>query len=77
MIANPSTIKDFLKTRKRSHGHEATDFQENEIPTVESNYTCLAVVLINFALTKDENYCSQVFLKECKHIEKEKKVIYY
>ena len=40
----------------------------NEIPKVDSNYTCLAVILINFVLKKDENYYLQVFLKECKYI---------
>ena len=40
----------------------------NEIPKVYSNYTCLAVILINFVLKKDENYYLQVFLKECKYI---------
>ena len=42
-----------------------------------SNYTCLAVILIDFVLKKDENYYLQVFLKECKYIEKEKKIIRY
>ena len=32
--------------------------------------------MIDFVLKKDENY-PQMFLKECKHIEKEKKVIIY
>ena len=40
-----------------------------------SNYTCLVVTLTNFVLKKDENYYPQVFLKECKYTEKEKKVI--
>ena len=35
------------------------------------NYTCLAVINIGSALKKDENYYPQVFLKECKYIEKE------
>ena len=42
------------------------------MPKVGSNYTCLAVILINFVLMKDENYYLQVFLKESKYIEKEK-----
>ena len=42
-----------------------------------SNYTCLAVILIDFVLKKDENYYLQVFLKECKYIEREKKIIRY
>ena len=35
------------------------------------------VILIKFVLEKDENCYLQLFLKECKYIEKEKKVIRY
>ena len=41
---------------------------------VDSDCTWLAVILIDFVLKKDENYYPQVFLKEYKYIEKEKKV---
>ena len=45
---------------------------------VGSNYICLAVILIDVILKKEENYYSQIFLKECKYIEKEKNdYIYY
>ena len=47
------------------------------MPKAGSNYTCLAVILTNFVLMKDENYYLQVFLKESKYIEKEKYVIRY
>ena len=47
------------------------------MPQVCSNYICLAVILIDFVLKNGENYYLQVFLKECKCIEKEKKVIRY
>ena len=39
-----------------------------------SNHTCLAVISLDSAFKKDENYYPKVFLKECKCIEK--KVIY-
>ena len=35
-----------------------------------SNHTCLALIKIDFSLKKDENYYLQVFVKECKYIEK-------
>ena len=35
-----------------------------------SNHTCLAVISLDSALKKDENYYSQMFLKECKCSEK-------
>ena len=34
-------------------------------------YNFLAVVMIDSALKKDENYYPQVILKQCKYIEKE------
>ena len=41
-----------------------------QIPKVDSNHTCLALISLNFVLKKDESYFLQVFLKECKYIEK-------
>ena len=35
-----------------------------------SSHTCLAVISLDSALKKDDNYYPQVFLKECKYIEK-------
>ena len=37
---------------------------------VDSNHTCLAIISIDFALKKDENYYPLTFLKECTYIEK-------
>ena len=47
--------KKFLKTKRKSCGNDATNFHDNEIPKVGSNYSCLAVILIDYL---------QVFLKE-------------
>ena len=41
-----------------------------EIPNLGSNHTCLAVITFDSALKKNDNYYPQVFLKECKYIEK-------
>ena len=46
-------------------------FSREEMPKVGSNHTCLAVVMIDSALKREENYYLQVFLKEGKYIEKE------
>ena len=70
MIARPVYNKNYLKTKIKSHGDEVTDFYDKEIPKVDSNHICLAVISLDFALKKDENYDPQVFLKECKYIEK-------
>ena len=58
-----------MKSKIKSHGDEVTDFYDKKIPKVDSNYTCLAVIGLDSFLKKDENYYSQVFLKECKYIE--------
>ena len=62
--------KEFLKTKIKSHGDEVTDFYNKEIPNVGSNRTCLAVISLDSTFKKGDNYCQQVFLKECKYIEK-------
>ena len=62
--------KEFLKTKIKSHGDEITDFSDKEIPKVDSDHTCLAVISLDSALKKDDNYYPQVFLKERKYIEK-------
>ena len=63
--------KNFLKIKIKSHGDEVTDFYDKEIPKVDSNHTCLAVISLDSTLKKDENYYPQEFLKECsKYIKK-------
>ena len=59
-----------MKTKIKSHGDEVTGFYDKEIPKVDSNLTCLAVISLDSACRKDENYYPQVLLKECKYIEK-------
>ena len=60
----------FLKTKIKSHGDEVTDFQEKEIPKVDSNQTCLAVISLDYAFKKDEKQYPRRLVKECKYIEK-------
>ena len=64
-----------MKNKVKSHGDKATDFYDEKIPKMDSNHTCLAVINLNSGLKKEENYYPQVFLKECKYIEK--KVVRY
>ena len=37
---------------------------------VHYNHTCLPVITLDSALKKDDSYYPQVFLKQCKYIEK-------
>ena len=59
-----------MKTKIKSHSNEFTDFYDAKLPNVDSNHTCLAVISLDSALKKDDNYYLQVFLKGCKYIEK-------
>ena len=43
---------------------------DEKIPKVDSNHTCLVVISLDSALKKDESHYLEVFLKECKYIEK-------
>ena len=43
------------------------------MPKAGSNYTCLAVIMIDSALKKDGICYPQAFIKECKWDEKEKR----
>ena len=45
-------------------------FTIKKFPKVDSNHTCVAVIILDSALKKDSNYYPQVFSKECKYNEK-------
>ena len=66
----PLCNKSFLKTKIKSNDDDVTDFHHKEIRLVDSNHTCLALISLDAALKKDDNYYLQVFLKEFKYIEK-------
>ena len=55
--------KEFWRTKIMSHGNEVTDFYDKKVPKEGSNYTCLAVITLDSALKKNDNYYPQVFLK--------------
>ena len=69
--SEPVYNKEFLKTKAKYHGNKTTNFLNKKIPKVGSNYTCLAVMLIDLILKHEENFYPQVFLKKRKYIEKE------
>ena len=68
--SKPVYQKEFLKTKIKSHGDGVTDFYDKKIPKMDSNHICLAVISLDSALKKDDNYYLLVFLKVCKYIEK-------
>ena len=50
--SEPICNKKFLKTKSKSYGDDA-DFHDKKTPKVESNYTSLAVILIDFVFKND------------------------
>ena len=57
---------------KEFDSNEVTEFYDNKSPKVDSDHTCLTVISLDYGHKKDENYYPQVFLKECKYIEKKR-----
>ena len=68
--SEPVYNKEFLKTKIKSHVNDVKDFYDKKIPKVDSNQACLGVNSLDSALKKGDKHHSQVFLKECKYIEK-------
>ena len=62
----PVYHKEFLKNKMKSYGEKVTDFYDKKFPRVDSYHTSLAVISLNSAVKKDENYYPHVFLKEGK-----------
>ena len=50
--SEPVYNKNFLKTKIKSYGDEVTNFYDKEIPKVDSNNTCLAVISLDSAPKK-------------------------
>ena len=65
--SEPVYNKEFLKTKIKSHDNEVKDFYDKKFLREAHN---LAVINLDSALKKDDNYYLQVLLKECKYTEK-------
>ena len=57
-----------MKTKIKSHGDEVKDLYGKEIPIVDFDHTCLALIRLDSALKKDKNSYPQVFLRECNYL---------
>ena len=51
--SEPFCNKKFLKTKIKAYDDDATDFHDREMPKVESDYTCSAVITVDSALKKN------------------------
>ena len=54
--SEPVYNKVFLKTKIKFYDDAVTDYYHKEILKVDSNHNCLAVISLDSALKKDENY---------------------
>ena len=64
--------RKYLKAKIKSYnGKINTNFHNNKIPKVGSNFICLSVILIDSVFRTGKNFHSHVFLEECKYVVKE------
>ena len=59
----PVYNKNHWKTKIKPHGNEVTDFYDKEVPKLDSNHTCLAVISLNSALKKKRQLLSASVFK--------------
>ena len=56
--SEPVYNNKFLKPKIKSHGDKVTDLYDKEIPKVDSNHTCIALISLDTALKEDYTYKS-------------------
>ena len=74
MIWEPVYDNFFLKTKKKSCFDEATDLHDKELPTIGSNYICLAVISLESALKKIKTFSHKCFQKNTNTLKRKKKM---
>ena len=62
----------YIKTKISSYN---INFYGNKTPIEGKHYTCFSVILLDSIVNSDKKYYPQVFLKECKYVEKKKKIM--
>ena len=65
-----NTVKNFTTTHLQLNETNVLEVVDKKIPKVDSNHTSLAVIGLDSAFKRDDNYYLDVFLNECKYIEK-------
>ena len=68
--SEPVYNKSYLKAKLNLMAMKLQTFRIKKTPNIDSNHTCLAAISLDSALKKNDYYYPQVFLKECKYIEK-------
>ena len=76
--SEPVYNRKYLKAKVNSYNRKINkNFHKNKIPTEDSHYISLSVILIDSVFRTGKNYYPQVFLGECKYVVKEKKIRKY
>ena len=75
--SKPVFDKKYSKTEVKSHDDEVTYFYDKKFLSNKFlNHTYLAVISLDSALKKNDNYYPQVFLKEREYTEKKSMIIW-
>ena len=54
-----------------------TNFQDKEVPKTDASYKCLSLIMLDSVVKVGKKYYRQVFLEECKYLEKKNKMMNY
>ena len=74
--SKPKYNQNYLKAKIKScNGKINTNFLNNKIPKDGPHYLCLSVILHDSIFRVGKNYYPQLFVKECKYVIKEKRLI--
>ena len=63
LISSLSIVKIIWKSKTKSHSNKVTDFCDKRVHKLDRDHTCLAVITLDSALKKDDNYYPQEFSK--------------
>ena len=70
LLYNKRNLRDKIKSYK---GKINANFHNNKMPKEDSQFICLSVILIDSVFKTSKNYYPQIFLEECKLLEKKRK----
>ena len=68
----------YIKTKVKMYDNKVnTNFQGKETPKGDSFYKCLPLIMLDSVVKVGKQYYPQVFLEECKYIERKNKMFNY
>ena len=71
-------IDSYIKTKVKMYDDRVnTNFQGKEVPKIDATYKCLSLIMLDSVVKVGKKYYPQVFLEECKYIERKNKMFNY